>query len=318
MAEAQGIRDLTTEGVQSILDGESDNDSQCSLPQVPDATIDRTGLSSIRQNLSSSFNHLWRGITNCIGRDTNQSQNPTDMEIDTEQLSPTSLRTQLVTYQNTVKDLYYQNQRNAELLGRLETVVSKKESKISRLQLLETDKDLRIIAQQRDFQNQLITEQTAQQEVSNTLEELQRELEAIKADQNNQNPMDVSSSTDAMAELNHIKQKAEEEKWLAKEKLAKTKADQEQALKDKSCEIATEIECIKKHMEDQMHQEREATSKANNHQLQTIILELHSLKEKQDKDTTDRKVREKALLDNIKASIDLILSQISKEVNTLA
>ena len=35
--------------------------------------------------------------------------------------------------------------------------------------------------------------------------------------------------------------------------------------------------------------------------------ELLSLKEKQDKDTTDRKVREKALLDNIKASIDPIL-----------
>ena len=34
---------------------------------------------------------------------------------------------------------------------------------------------------------------------------------------------------------------------------------------------------------------------------------MHSLKEKQDKDTTDRKVGEKALLDNIKASINLIL-----------
>ena len=69
-----------------------------------------------------------------------------------------------------------------------------------------------------------------------------------------------------------------------------------------------EIECIKKHMEDQMCQEREATSKANDYQLQTLISELHSLKEKQqDKDTTNRKVREKALLDNIKASIDPIL-----------
>ena len=35
--------------------------------------------------------------------------------------------------------------------------------------------------------------------------------------------------------------------------------------------------------------------------------ELDSLKEKQDKDTTDRKVGEKALFDNIKASIDPIL-----------
>ena len=88
MVEAtQDIRDLTTDGVQSILDRESNNDSQCFLSQVPD----RTGLSSIRQNLSSSFNHLLRGITNHIGRDTNQSQKPTDMEVDTDQLSPTSL-----------------------------------------------------------------------------------------------------------------------------------------------------------------------------------------------------------------------------------
>ena len=68
-----------------------------------------------------------------------------------------------------------------------------------------------------------------------------------------------------------------------------------------------EIEHIKKHMEDQMCKEREATAKANEHQLQTIISELHTLKEKQDKDTTDRKVGEKALLHNIKAIIDPIL-----------
>ena len=119
--------------------------------------------------------------------------------------------------------------------------------------------------------------------------------------------MDISSSTDAMTELNHVKQKAEEEKHLAEEKLAKAKADHEQALKDKNREITMEIEHIKKHMEDQMRREREVTSKANEHQLQTIMLELHSLKEKQDKDTTDRKVRGKALLDNIKASINPIL-----------
>ena len=47
MAEANGIRDLPMEQVQSILEGYSDNDSQRSLPQVPDATIDGTGLSSV-------------------------------------------------------------------------------------------------------------------------------------------------------------------------------------------------------------------------------------------------------------------------------
>ena len=85
------------EGVQSILDGESENDSQHSLPQLPDATIDGTGLSSVRQNLSSSFNHLQKGIANHIGRGTNQSKNPTNMEVDTDQLSPTTLQTQLIT-----------------------------------------------------------------------------------------------------------------------------------------------------------------------------------------------------------------------------
>ena len=111
MTEANhGIRDLATEGIQSILDGESDNDIQCSLLQVPDTTIHVTGLSSIRQNLSSSFNHLWRGIANHISRGTNQSQNPTDIQVDTDQLSPTILRTQLVTYQNMVDDIYDQNQ----------------------------------------------------------------------------------------------------------------------------------------------------------------------------------------------------------------
>ena len=94
------------------------------------------------------------------------------MEINAEQLSPTNLCTQLAAYQNTVKDLHDQNQHNAELLGRLKTIVSEKESEISRLQIAETEKDLRIKAQQRDFQNQLIAEQTACQQVSSTLEGL--------------------------------------------------------------------------------------------------------------------------------------------------
>ena len=119
--------------------------------------------------------------------------------------------------------------------------------------------------------------------------------------------MEVSLSTEATAELDHIKQKAEEEKHLAEERLAKAKADHKQALKDKNCEITIEIECIKKQMEDQMHHERETSAKANEHQLQTIMLELHSLKETHDRDKTDRKAKEKVLLDNIKASIDPIL-----------
>ena len=172
------------------------------------------------------------------------------MEVDAEQLSPTSPCTQLSAYQNTVRDLYAQNQCNAELLDQLETVVTEKESEISRLRVLETEKDLRIKAQQRDFQSQLIAEQAARQGVSSTLEELCRELETIKAEQNGQNPMDISSITDTVTELNHAKQKAEEEKRLFEERLAKAKVEYDQVLKDKNRGISTEIECIKKHMEE--------------------------------------------------------------------
>ena len=98
--------------IQSILEGESEINSQHSLPQIHDATIDATGLSSIQQNLSSSFNCLSRGIANRIGRHINQSQKPVDMEVDAEQLSPTSLRTQLAAYQSTVKDLHDQNRHS--------------------------------------------------------------------------------------------------------------------------------------------------------------------------------------------------------------
>ena len=113
MAEAKGICDLPLEGVPSILEGYSDNDSQPSLPQVPSKSI---GLSSMRQNLNSSFNCFRRGIASHISRNTNQLPTHMEMEVDAEQLSPTSLHTQLTAYQNTVKDLHDKNECNAELL----------------------------------------------------------------------------------------------------------------------------------------------------------------------------------------------------------
>ena len=128
MAEANGICELPKEGVQSILEGYSVNDSDRSLPQVPNETL---GLSSIRQNQSSSFNRLRRGITNHIGKHTGQPQNQTPMEVDTEQLSPTSLCTQLTAYQSTVRTLHEQNDHNAELLGCLEATVTEKDAEIS-------------------------------------------------------------------------------------------------------------------------------------------------------------------------------------------
>ena len=128
MAEATGIRELPKQDVQSILKGYSIDDSQRSLPQVPNETL---GLSSVSQTLSSSFNQLRRGITNRIGKHTSQPQHQVPTEIDAEQLSPTSLRTHLTAYQSTVRTLHEQNGRNAELLGRLEAAVTEKDAEIS-------------------------------------------------------------------------------------------------------------------------------------------------------------------------------------------
>ena len=128
MAEANGIRDLPKQGVQSILEGFSIDDSERSLPQVPNETL---GRSSVSQTLSSSFNRLRRGITNRIGKHTSQPQHQTSNEIDADQLSPTSLRTHLTAYQAMVRTLHEQNDHNAELLGRLEAAVTEKDTEIS-------------------------------------------------------------------------------------------------------------------------------------------------------------------------------------------
>ena len=195
MAEASSIRKLPKEGIQSILEGYSVNDSHRSLPQVPNETL---GLSSVQQNLSSSFNRLRRGITNQIGNITNQLQNQTPMEVDTEKLSPTSLHTQLMAYQATVRYLHAQNDHNAELLGWLESTVVNKDVEISRLWNEEIEKDLRLQVQHRDFQAQLVMEQTAHKQVSNTLEGLQQKSEDLKEAQNGPNLMEVASQTPTM------------------------------------------------------------------------------------------------------------------------
>ena len=127
--------------------------------------------------------------------------------------------------------------------------------------------------------------------------------------------MDVSL-TDNNNKLNQEHQKVEEEKRILSETLTKTKLEYEQALANKNCKISTEIERIKRTMEEQMCKEREQAAKASEHQLQSIMSELRALKEKQDKDTTKRKVGKKALLDNIKASINPILKSDFKSGDT--
>ena len=302
MAEANGIRELPKQGVQSILEGYSVDDSDRSLPQVPNETL---GLSSISQTLSSSFNQLRRDITNRIGKHTSQPQHQAPTEVDAEQLSPTSLHTHLTAYQSTVRTLHEQNDCNAELLGYLEAAVTEKDAEISRLHNEEMEKDLRLQAQHRDFQAQLSAEQTAREQVTNTLELMCQELEALKEAQSSPNPMDVSLTDNA--DLNHECDKVEQEKRKLVEELEKTKTEYEQALASKSREVSTEIERIKKHMEEQMCKERVEATKTSEHQLQSIMSELCALKEKHEKDTKERKVDEKTLLENIKASIDPIL-----------
>ena len=308
MAEANSICELPKEGIQSILEGYSVNDSDRSLPQVPNKTL---GLSRMWQNLSSSFNRLRRGITNCIANITNQPQSQTPMEVDADQLSPISLCTQLTAYQATVRNLHMQNDCNTELLWCLETTVIDKDAEIIHLQNEEIEKDLRLQAQHRDFQVQLSMEQTAREQVTNTLEVLRQELEALKEAQNSPNPMEVSL-TNTNNELVRKHEKAEEEKRKLAEGWKKTKTEYEQALANKNHEISSEIKRIKKHMEDQMCKEREQAAKASEQNFQSIMSELRALKEKQDRDTNERKVGEKTLLDNIKASIDPILKSDCK------
>ena len=240
MAEANGIRDLPKQDVQSILEGFSIDDSERSLPQVPNETL---GLSSVSQTLSSSFNRLRRGITNHIGKHTSQPQDQTSKEINVEQLSPTSLRTHLTAYQATVRTLHAQNDHNAELLGRLEAAVTEKDAKISRLRNEEMEKELRLQAQHRDFQAQLSAEQTAREQVTNTLEIMRQELEVLKEAQNGPNPMDLSVMDNA--DMNRERDRAEQERRKLAEELVRTKTEYEQALANKNQEVSLEIERIK-------------------------------------------------------------------------
>ena len=122
--------------------------------------------------------------------------------------------------------------------------------------------------------------------------------------------MDVSLTDNA--DLNRECEKAEQEKRKLAEELEKTKTEYEQALTSKSREVSLEIERIKKHMEEQMWKERVEATKTSEHQLQSIMSELQALKEKHEKDTKERKVDKKTLLENIKASIDPILKSDHK------
>ena len=180
-----------------------------------------------------------------------------------------------------------------------------KDAEIRRLRNEEMEKDLRLQAQHRDFQTQLSLEQLAHEQVTNTLKIMHQELEALKEAQNGHNPMDISLTDNT--DLNREREKAEQEKHKLAEALEKAKIEHEQAIANKNCKVSLDIEGIKKHMEEEMQKERAEATKTSEHQLQSIMSELCALKEKHEKDTKERKVDEKALLENIKASIDPIL-----------
>ena len=87
------------------------------------------------------------------------------------------------------------------------------------------EKDLRLQAQHRNFQAQLSAEQTAREQVTNTLELMHQELEALKEAQSGPNPMDFSVTDNA--DLNRKRDRAEQEKLKLAEELEKTKTKYE-------------------------------------------------------------------------------------------
>ena len=102
------------------------------------------------------------------------------------------------------------------------------------------EKDLRFQAQHLDFQAQLSAEQMAHEQVTNTLELMCQELEALKEAQSAPNPMDVSLTDNA--DLNREHDKVEQERRKLAEELERTKTEYEQALASKSREVSLEIE----------------------------------------------------------------------------
>ena len=95
-----------------------------------------------------------------------------------------------------------------------------KDAEISRLHNEEMEKDLRLQAQHCDFQAQLSAEQMAHEQVTNTLELMRQELEALKEAQSSPNPMDISLTDNA--DLNRERDKAEQEKLMEELELTKS------------------------------------------------------------------------------------------------
>ena len=94
------------------------------------------------------------------------------------------------------------------------------------------EKELRLQVQHRNFQAQLSAEQMAREQVTNTLELMRQELEALKEAQNGPNPMDLSVTDNV--DLNRGRDRAEQEKRKLAEELERTKTEYKQALASKN------------------------------------------------------------------------------------
>ena len=80
---------------QGLLDGNSIKGSQWSLHNIPEPTIDQSGLSNVRQNLSNTLSQLHQNITSHITRSQPVPQHQ-GTETNSKLLSPNSLRSQLL------------------------------------------------------------------------------------------------------------------------------------------------------------------------------------------------------------------------------
>ena len=313
MAEARplsGIHNITSDGVRSMLDGDSLDDSQRTLPPVPEEPVGGASTSGLRQNLSASFQRLSQGLKSRLHRQQPSAtpNQPQAMDTDSEPASPNTMRLQLSTYERTVQDLYAQNTRNAEMLGRLETLITEKEEIISSLQQKESEKDLQLAAKERDFNQQLSEEKQARENLSALLNQLQAELNTLKNKPNEPTGVRDEAHTNVNEQLRAI----EEQKQAAENYALKLKAEYDAALKAKDDEVQNKIVRMKESLEEKQRLECEAASKASDQQLQTIMAELKSLKDHQDRDMKERKADEQNLLASIKSTIDPILTSDGK------
>ena len=136
------------------------------------------------------------------------------------------------------------NDHNAELLGCLEAAVTEKTPKLAGYVMKKWKKISGFRHNMAISKHNYLQKQTAREQVTNMLELMRQELEAINEAQNGPNPMDFSVTDNE--DPNRECDRAEQEKRKLVEELEKTKTEYEKALASKNREVSLEIERIKK------------------------------------------------------------------------